>query len=66
MPQILLDGARVDAVIGQFVAARMAQHVDANREVEACQGAGPRHHLAHCAGCQRSLALGREHKRVVP
>ena len=35
MAQIALDGARIDAVIRQFVAAAMPQHVRVNLHVKA-------------------------------
>jgi hypothetical protein len=42
--QIALDGARIDAVIRQFVAAAMPQHMRVNFHVEACRASGTFHH----------------------
>ena len=42
--QIALDGSRIDAIVGQFVAAAMPQHVRMDFHVEACRGSGTFHH----------------------
>jgi len=42
--QIALDGARIDAVVRQFVAAAMPQHVWVDLHVEARRASGTFHH----------------------
>ena len=42
--QIALDGARIDAVIRQFVTAAMPQHVRMDFHVEARRAGGTLHH----------------------
>ena len=44
MAEIVLDRSRILAVIGEFVAAGMAQHVAVNEEAEACTLASSGHH----------------------
>ena len=44
MPQVVLNGPSVLAVIGELIAAAMAQHVAVNEEGEARGFASPRDH----------------------
>jgi hypothetical protein len=56
--EIVLNGAGVLAVVGELVAARMAEHVRVDQEREARGLASPRNHAliaSHAQGCQ---ALG--------
>ena len=45
VPQIALDGPRIDAIIRQLVAAAVPQHVRMDFHVEACRAGGTFHHV---------------------
>jgi len=42
--QIALDGSGIDAIICQFEAAAMPQHVRMDFQIEACRASGTFHH----------------------
>ena len=55
--QIALDGARIDAVVRQFVAAAMPQHVWVDLHVKARRTGGAFHHGLEAAFGKRRAAL---------
>ena len=57
MAQIALDGARIDAVICQFVTAAMPQHVRVNLHVKARRAGRAFHHGLEAAFGERRIAL---------
>jgi hypothetical protein len=68
MPQVVLNRPRVVAIIRQLVAARVAQHVRMDGEVEARGAARASEDLPHGRIGQRSPAFGREYvgrRRVI-
>ena len=62
-PEIGLQRAGIDAVIGELEAAGVPQHVRMHRETETGGNAKPRDHLAKARGRERRTALGREDER---
>lgn len=60
-PHVRLQAARTDSVIGQLVAARMAQHVGVDAEPKAGSLAKPGHRLAEAGSGERCAALRYEH-----
>jgi hypothetical protein len=63
LPEIRLKGTRVPALVGEFVAAAVPQHVRMNAEGQAGPLAKPRHHLAEPRWGDRPAALRHEHMR---
>src|SRR5215203_4994625 len=61
VPEIMLHGPRVLAVVGQLVAARMPQHVRVNRERKRCGLACAGQHLAKAGRRHRRASLRGEH-----
>jgi hypothetical protein len=58
---VRLQAARIDSVIGQLVAARMAQHVRMDAEPEAGSLTKPSHRLAEAGSGERGAAFLYEH-----
>ena len=63
--EIVLDGPRIVAVIGELVAAGVPQHVDVNREAELGPFANVLDLSIERIRRERRAALAREHKRGV-
>lgn len=63
MPEIGLQGAGVVAVVGQRVAAGVAQHVRVDLERHPGFDAGPFHHPREPGGRKRPSPLAGEHER---
>ena len=61
MPEIVLNGASVLAVVCELIAARMPQHVTVNEEGEARGLASPRDHALIAGNAEGSQALTDEH-----
>src|SRR5665213_225740 len=59
--EIMLDCAGVAAIVGEFIAAGMAQHVRMNLEREAGLDAQPCNHPTKAADGERRTAFGQEH-----
>src|ERR1035437_2017604 len=59
--EIMLDCAGVVAIVGELVAAGMAQHVRMNLEREAGLDAQPCDHPTKAADGERRTTLGQEH-----
>ena len=57
VPKVVLDSPGILAVIGQLVAAAMAQHVAMNEKTEPGRLARPRHHALVASNAQRRPAL---------
>ena len=57
VPQIGLQRAGIDAVIGELEAAGVAQHVRVHWETEIGRNAKPRDHLTKARGRERRAAL---------
>ena len=60
MPEPVLERARVDAIVGELVAAAVAKHVRVHREGELGLGADPREQLAESCARHRAATLGGE------
>ena len=61
MAQIMLDRARILAVVGELIASRMAQHVPVDREVDtglASWGGRPNGVILHGSGIGRNVEGG--------
>jgi hypothetical protein len=63
MPEPILNSARIMALVGQRVAAAVAQHVSMYGEGEAGTRAYALDQAVHGVGCERAVALGGEDKR---
>src|SRR6516162_1843184 len=63
--EIMLQGARVGARIGQLVADRMTQLVRMDEPREACRLADPRQGLAEAGSGHRGAALILEHETAL-
>src|SRR5262245_53228008 len=61
MAEIVLDGTGVLAIVREFVAAGMAQHVAVNQERETSSFAGPRDHALIASHRKRCETFGHEH-----
>src|SRR3954454_643233 len=61
VPEIMLQGSRVLAVVGQLIAARVPQHVWVYRERKCCGLPRAGQHLAKAGWRHRRLSLGRKH-----
>src|SRR5664279_2849660 len=61
MPKVVLDCAGVASIVGEFIAAGMAQHVRMNLEREAGLDAQPCDHPTEAADGERRTTLGQEH-----
>jgi hypothetical protein len=59
--EIMLDCAGVASIVGEFIAAGMAQHVGVNLEREAGLDAQPCDHPTKAADGERRTTLGQEH-----
>src|SRR5262245_4776007 len=59
--KIVLDRSGVPPIVGQLVAARVAQHMAADLEPEACRLANARNHALVTCHAQGRQALGGEH-----
>src|SRR4029077_5741082 len=62
VPEVSLQRASIDAVIGELEAAGVAQHVRMHWETESGCNAKPRDHLAKTRRRERRAALGRKDK----
>ena len=60
LAEVVLEGARVSAVIGKLEAARMPEHVRVDRELELSADANTRQKLAEARRGHRCPALGHE------
>ena len=63
VPEIGLQRASIDAVVGELEAAGVAQHVRMHWEAEVGRDAEPGDHLAKARRRERCAALGRKDKR---
>ena len=63
MPQISLQRARIDAVIRQLIAARMAEHVSVGFYAQTGCDCRPLDHAGESGRRQRRAALRNEHER---
>ena len=63
VPEVVLDCPRVAAIVGELVAAGMAQHVRMNLEREAGLDAKPSDHPTKAADGEWRPAFGHEHVR---
>ena len=61
MAEIVLDRSRVLAIVGELVAARMAQHMAVNEERKACSLASASNHALIAGHAKRCQALGNKH-----
>jgi hypothetical protein len=61
MPKVVLDCAGVASIVGEFIAAGMAQHVGVNLEREAGLDAQPCDHPTKAADGECRAAFGHEH-----
>ena len=59
--EIMLDRAGVAAIVGEFIAAGMAQHVGMNLERETSLDAQPCDHPTKAADGECPAAFGQEH-----
>ena len=63
VPEVSLQRASIDAVIGELEATGVSQHVRVHWETESGCNAKPRDHLAKARRRERRAALGRKDKR---
>ena len=63
VPQVRLEGSRIDPVVGQFEAARVPQHVGVRLDPELGDDGGPFDHAIKPWRRQRRSALGHKDKR---
>src|SRR5262249_54527111 len=63
LAEIGLNSPRIDSVIRQLVAARMAKHVRVHLDIEAGSLCCPIHHCLKAPYCERRAALADEHER---
>ena len=61
MAQVMLDSSGILAVIGQLVAAAMAQHMAVDEEPEPRCFTGTRNHALIASNAQRRATLADEH-----
>ena len=69
VPEVVLNGSRVLAVVGEFEAGRVTEHVRVNGEPETSCVSSTSDNLPKCRVCQWSLTLCHENVgrvRVVP
>jgi hypothetical protein len=64
VPQIMLDRSGVLTVVGQLVAAAVAQHVAVDKKPELGRLAGPGNHALVAGDAERRPALRHEHVRA--
>ena len=57
MPEVMLDGSGILAIVGEFVARRMAQHVRVDGKLNAGVLAGPGHDFSDRIRCERRFAF---------
>jgi len=63
MAKVMLNGSGIVAVVGELVAAGMAQHVAVNEKGEPGSLPGPGNHALISGRAEGSTALGHEHIR---
>ena len=65
MTEVSLDGAGIDALVGQLVAARVPEHVRMELHIEARRAAGALDHPLKATGGERCTALADKQERIV-
>jgi hypothetical protein len=60
MAKIMLDRARVVAIVGQLIAGRMAEHMTVDKKREASRLASPRYHALIASDAEGRQPLGDE------
>ena len=63
MTEVSLDGAGIDALVGQLVAARVPEHVRMELHIEARRAAGALDHPLKATGGERCTALADKQER---